>query len=105
MFPASIRVADPLTMSPPGDWAQHFAQLREQHRYWATLGRSDLFELWQGLFDKDQDFCSQQWLFAPNRDDSKQIVADWICGRVAGVSRASPDGQIAAWQTLKAALR
>lgn len=104
MFPSFVRVSDPLAMPLPSDWRRTVAQYTGTHRYWVTLDRDELFELWRDLYDPKVEFCEQQWAAKNDPAEDLRTVSNWICGRVANDARIHPDGQLAAWRQLKAAL-
>ena len=108
MFPKEIRVENPALMPLPPTWEQYWSQYTGGQRYWVTLNKEELSDLWQGLFDLNvgdgvTGFCDQKWAADPNADLS--TVSDWICGRPSKRSPATtPDALPAIWKKLKQSL-
>lgn len=106
MFPRTVRVMNPQVFPMPSSWRQTVAQYLRRDRYWVTLDRRQMFALWRGLHDPDRDFCDRRWVAKDDPAGDFTTVSDWICGRLAdGSHPLAADGQPAAWQKLKQALR
>jgi hypothetical protein len=106
MFPESIVVTDPRRAAPL-KWYWDLVPAAWFHvRPRTALDKEELFDLWAALYDPDTRFCERRW------DETKERVADWICGRYPPAELAptsttplpSPtlpaDIQIAQWQGL-----
>ncbi|MET0986825.1 MAG: patatin-like phospholipase family protein [Steroidobacteraceae bacterium] len=103
MFPQAVRVTNPLAMPLPQPWIQTVAQFSRLDRYWVTLSKEQLFELWQDLYRPSDDFCARARPIDPYED--LQTVSNWICGRSAdGQIQVAPDPQPRRWRELQEAL-
>jgi hypothetical protein len=99
LFPGTVRVANPLLTPMPPDWIRVVAQFSRLDRHWVTLDKTQLFDLWQALYDREP-FCTKRWSVDPDADLTS--VGHWICGRMAdGRSVTGPDGQPERWEALK----
>lgn len=106
MFPEFVRVTDPLSMPPPLEWQQVVAQYTGMQRFWVTLNRKQVLELWQDLYDDQENLCDRQWSLRSDPDEDLRTVSNWICGRVSASGiPAQPDGQLEAWRQFRELLK
>ena len=98
MFPENITVTNPRVTPLPPSWQIRVAQYSGMQRFWVTLDKRELAQLWQMLFASDEaEFCGHEW---SDKEQDLRVVAGWICS--SGGTDADP--LFSRWSDLKKAI-
>jgi len=107
MFPESVRIMDPQPLLLPNAWQRDVEQFTRLNRYWVTLDRNAVLDVWADLFPAQTgvSFCqASSWRGAEHGESNmkRETVRQWICGDQpkAGVKLA-PDPQPSTWEQLR----